>query len=200
MESLFKINNKEISKIDTTVLHTSNYNYNVDMTELINNDCEVITKFNKESITEIPLKTLDKYNCIDLITKKDLTYTDEIKINILKSLSSSKEIIVFYDILNYLDNKTKNQVIKELKASNKQIINYTTEIEETLMLDYVIVAHNNEVIMEGNTKDILKEEKILKKLGFNIPLIVELSSGLKYYGLVDKIYYDIESLVTYLWK
>lgn len=200
MESLFKINGKEISKTDTTILHTSKYNYNVDMIELINKTCEVITKTNKESITDIPLKILDKYNCIELIDKKELTYIDEIKINILKSLSSNKDIIVFYDILNYIDNKTKNEIIKELKENNKQIINYTTEIEESLLLDYLIVVHNNEVIMEGNTKEVLKEEKIIKKLGFKLPLIIELSNGLKYYDVISKTYYSIESLVEDLWK
>ena len=54
--------------------------------------------------------------------------------------------------------------------------------------------------MEGYKEDILKEEKILKKLGFNLPFIVELSNGLKYYGLVNKLYYDNESLVSDLWN
>lgn len=200
MERLFKINNKDISKINTTVLHTSKYNYNNDMLEYINNNCEVILKTNRTEINDIPLKILEKYNCLDLINKKDLTPEDEIKINILQSLNSEKDIIVFYDILNYFDFNKLKKLIKELKGQDKQIINYTTEIEESLLSEYLIVVHNNEVIMEGNTKEVLKEEKILKKLGFNIPLIIELSSNLKYYGVIDKIYYDIESLVNDLWK
>lgn len=200
MEILFKINGKEIPKQDTTILHTSKYNYNSDIIELINQNVEVITKNNKENISDIPLKIIKKYNCNDLINKKELTYLDEIKINILKSLASDKEVIVFYDILNYIDNETKSMIIKELKENNKQIINYTTEIEETLLLDYLIIVHNNEIIMEGNTKEVLSIEKIIRKLGFNMPLIIELSSGLKYYDVVEKVYYDIESLVEDLWK
>lgn len=194
------INNKEILIKNTTILHTSSYNYNEDMIELINNNCEVITKASKANIGDIPLKTLEKYHCSDLLDKKELTSLDEIKINILSSLNSSKDIIVFYDILNYLDNETKTNLIKDLQSENKTIINYTIEIEETLLLDYLTVIHNNEVIMEGNTKEILKEEKILKKLGFNLPLIVELSNGLKYYNVLTKTYYDIESMVNTLWK
>lgn len=200
MEILFKINGKEIPKQDTTILHTSKYNYNSDIIELINQNVEVITKNNKENISDIPLKIIKKYNCNDLINKKELTYLDEIKINILKSLASDKEVIVFYDILNYIDNETKSMIIKELKENNKQIINYTAEIEETLLLDYLIIVHNNEIIMEGNTKEVLSIEKIIRKLGFNMPLIIELSSGLKYYDVVEKVYYDIESLVEDLWK
>lgn len=200
MEILFKINNKDIPKINTTLLHTSKNNYNVDMLEFINNNCEVIIKTSRTDINDIPLKILDSYNCLELAKKDELTNTDEIKINILKSLCSDKEVIVFYDILNYIDNELKDKLIKELIKQDKTIINYTTEIEETLYLDYLIIVHENNVIMEGQTKEVLNEEKIIKKLGFNMPLITELSSGLKYYGVVNKKYYDIESLVEDLWK
>lgn len=200
MEILFKINNKDIPKINTTLLHTSKNNYNVDMLEFINNNCEVIIKTSRTDINDIPLKILDSYNCLELAKKNELTNTDEIKINILKSLCSEKEVIVFYDILNYIDNKIKDKLMKELIKQDKIIINYTTEIEETLYLDYLIIVHENKVIMEGQTKEVLNEEKIIKKLGFNMPLITELSSGLKYYGVVNKKYYDIESLVEDLWK
>ena len=54
--------------------------------------------------------------------------------------------------------------------------------------------------MEGLKEQVLQEEKILKKLGFHLPFIVELSNGLKYYGLVDKIYFKNEELVNALWK
>ena len=200
MEILFKINNKDIPKINTTLLHTSKGNYNVDMLEFINNNCEVIVKTSRTDINDIPLKILDSYNCLELTDKKELTNTDEIKINILKSLCSEKEVIVFYDILNYIDNELKDKLMKELIKQDKTIINYTTEIEETLYLDYLIIVHENKVIMEGQTKEVLNEEKIIKKLGFNMPLITELSSGLKYYSVVNKKYYDIESLVEDLWK
>ena len=87
-----------------------------------------------------------------------------------------------------------------LKSQNKQIINYTTEIEETLLLEYLIVVHENKVIMEGKTEEVLSIEKIIKKLGFNLPSIIELSNGLKYYEVVSNTYYDIEGLVEDLWK
>ena len=132
MEIIFKINNKDIPKINTTLLHTSKNNYNVDMLEFINNNCEVIIKTSRTDINDIPPKILDSYNCLELAKKDELTNTDEIKINILKSLCSDKEVIVFYDILNYIDNELKNKLMKELIKQDKIIINYTTEIEETL--------------------------------------------------------------------
>ena len=54
--------------------------------------------------------------------------------------------------------------------------------------------------MEGKKELVLQEEKILKKLGFNLPFIVELSNGLKLYKVIDKVYFNNEELVGELWK
>lgn len=200
MQKLFSINNKEIKNIDTTILYTSEYNYNTDAVSLLNNGCTIISKNSHLDISDIQEDLLREFNCTYLKKKKLLTKEDEYKINILASLSSPSKAIVFLNILTYLDNEFKKNIIKYLKNNNCQIINYTTDIEETLLLDYIILIHNNEVVMEGQTSEVLKEEAIIKKLGFKLPTIVELSSGLKLYGLVNKIYIDKESLVNDLWK
>lgn len=200
MSVLFEINGKTILDVDTTILHTSRYNYNSDIIELIHNDCEVITKDSTSNINDIPLRLLAELDLLELINKKDLTKMDEILISVLTSLTSTKNIIVFYDVLTYIDSEIKALIIKMLKDAGKRIINYTSEIEETLLLDYIVLVHKNEVVMEGNKKVVLLEEKIIKKLGFNMPCVVELSSGLKYYGVLDKIFYDKKLLVDVLWK
>ena len=94
----------------------------------------------------------------------------------------------------------EERLIRYLILNKKRIINYTTDIEETLLLDYLVVLHENKIIMEGKKELVLQEEKILKKLGFNLPFIVELSNGLKYYGVIDKVYFNNEELVNVLWK
>lgn len=200
MKKLFTINNKDIYDINTSILYSSDYNTIIDAIDLLHNSCVVIDKNSIGSLEDIPSEILDYFNCQDLITKTDLTKIDKIKIDILSNIILDKEIFVFLNILTYVDSTFKEKVIFYLKEHQKRIINYTTEIEETLILDYLIVFYQKKVIMEGPTNEILKEEKILKKLGFNLPLIVELSSGLKYYGLVNKIYYQKESLVDDLWN
>ena len=200
MNFLFRIKEKEISDIDTTILHTSSFNYNEDILELINHKCEVITNNSIVDINTIPLKLIEEFNCQDLLKKGKLTKIDELTINVLSSLKSDKNIIVFFHVLMFLESERKKQIIKRLKEQGKRIINYTSEIEETCYLDYIMVVHQNKIIMEGKTKYVLLEEKILKKLGFSLPFIVELSNGLKYYNLIEKIYFDSESLVNELWK
>lgn len=200
MKKVFTVGNKDIYDIDTTILFTSEYNYFNDAKELINKSCLVITKEDKMSARDIPPSILIRFNCDYLLHKKELTFIDQIKINILSNLSKSNEVFIFMNVLTYLDSSFKDEVINYLKENHKRIINYTSDIEETLLLDYLIIIHNNKVIMEGNTDSVLQEEKIIKKLGFSLPFIVELSLGLKYYGLVDKIYFNKESLVVDLWK
>lgn len=200
MKKLFTINEKEIYDIDTTLLFDSKYNYNNDMIAFLNAGCEIVDKNSIKDISEIPIPILEFFHCGYLKTEKDLTKIDELKISVLSSILENKKTIVFFNVLIYLDNDFKKLVIDYLKKQNKRIINYTSEIEETLLLDYLVVIYDNKIIMEGQKEEILKEEKILKKIGFHVPCIVDLSNNLVYYGLIDKIYYDNESLVNNLWK
>lgn len=201
MNKILNIRNITILDIDTSILFTSEYNYLNDAKELINNSSlVVITREDKMSVNDIPPSIIIRFNCDYLLQKKDLTLIDQIKINILCNLTSSKPVFVFMDILTYLDSNFKKEVIKYLKEKNKRIINYTSNIEETLMLEYIIIIQNDIIIMEGLKESVLQEEKIIKKLGFSLPFIVDLSSGLKYYDLVAKIYFDNERLVNDLWS
>lgn len=194
------INKLSIEKRNASILFTSAYNFNQDIVDFIYEDCIVIEKNATSNVNDINSKILNEFNLQSLLTKNEYTKIDEIKIHILANLQSSKEIFVFFNVLTYLDQHFKKQVFNYLMKQNKIIINYTSDIEEVLLLNYLYVIHNDSIIMEGETKEILKEEKILNKLGFKPPFIVELSQGLKYYGLIDKIYYNEQELVEDIWK
>ena len=200
MNELFNVNNKIIYNINTTILYTSSFNYTDDAIYYLNNNCIVITKDRGMDTFEIPNDIFELFHEEKLIHKKDLTKIDELKLKILASLNTNKTVFVFFDVLTYLDKDFKERLIRYLILNKKRIINYTTNIEETLLLDYLVVLHENKIIMEGKKELVLQEEKILKKLGFNLPFIVELSNGLKYYGVIDKVYFNNEELVNVLWK
>lgn len=200
MNELFNVNNKVIYDINTTILYTSSFNYTDDAIYYLNNNCIVITKDRGMDTFEIPNDIFELFHEEKLIHKKDLTKIDELKLKILASLNTNKTVFVFFDVLTYLDKDFKERLIRYLILNKKRIINYTTDIEETLLLDYLVVLHENKIIMEGKKELVLQEEKILKKLGFNLPFIVELSNGLKYYGVIDKVYFNNEELVNVLWK
>ena len=200
MNKLFEINDKTIYDIDTTVLTTSSFNYTNDAIYYINNNCVVITKNRTTTNYDIPEDLYALFHEEELKNKKDLTEFDELKLKILSCLNSNNKVFVFMNVLTYLANDFKERLIRYLKLGNRRIINYTNEIEETLLLDYLVVIHEEEIIMEGKKEQVLQEEKILKKLGLNLPFVVELSNGLKYYGLVNKTYFNNKELVDDLWK
>jgi hypothetical protein len=54
--------------------------------------------------------------------------------------------------------------------------------------------------IDGKTLDVLKNEKILKRLGFSLPFMLDLSIQLELYGLINKTYLNKEGLVKNLWK
>jgi len=200
MQEILKINGKTFYDTDTTVLFTSEFNTTSDAIEFLHNSCTVINQSSNVDKKDITNNLYEDFNCEELKNKTILTKLDKIKLSILANLESEEKIFVFMNVLTYLDKDFKRKVINYLKEHQKLIINYTSEIEETLYLDYLIVIHDNKIVMEGTKEQILSEEKILKKLGFKLPSILELSNGLKYYGLIDKSYYDNESLVDVLWK
>lgn len=200
MNELFNVNNKVIYDINTTILYTSSFNYTDDAIYYLNNNCIVITKDRSMETFEISNDIFELFHEEKLIHKKDLIKIDELKLKILASLNTTKTVFVFCNVLTYLDKAFKERLIRYLILNKKRIINYTTDIEETLLLDYLVVLHENKIIMEGKNELVLQEEKILKKLGFNLPFIVELSNGLKYYGVIDKVYFNNEELVNVLWK
>lgn len=47
---------------------------------------------------------------------------------------------------------------------------------------------------------VLRNEKLLKRLGYGIPFVVDLSIQLNYYDIFDTVYYDMDKLTEALWN
>lgn len=148
------------------------------------------------------MKLIPFYNLKEVLSMKfsDLTFEMQMFIKTIAFICFAKKTIVFDDILTFLSHNQKLLVLKYLKDNNITYINFTSDIDEVLFTKYLIVLSKDGVIVEGNTKSVLKEERILKHNGFNLPFVVDLSYQLKDYGLVDKEYYSVEKLVSDLWN
>ena len=66
--------------------------------------------------------------------------------------------------------------------------------------DYIIVFDKKGIFLEGLKSEVLKEEKKLKKVGFGLPFVVDLSIQLNYYDIFKKVYFDMNELVNDLWN
>lgn len=117
----------------------------------------------------------------------------------LNDLSKYKKVI-FYNILNNKDDNEVNNIYDFCKSNNISFINIANNMEHTLLTNYLIVYDNEKIAIEGNTKDVLNNSKLLKRLGLNLPFYFDLSLLLKDYELINDIYLDKESLKSVLWK
>lgn len=140
-------------------------------------------------------KFLDKFINIPIILN-DLTY-EELKKKL--EFFPSKQV-VFYETWYNLRETEVKEIIKLLNLQNISYIYVTSNIEYALLGDYIYVYDDDKLMMEGKKETILKEEKMLKKLGYGLPFVVDLSTQLIYYDIFDKVYFDMDSLVGDLWN
>lgn len=108
--------------------------------------------------------------------------------------------IVFNEIWYYLSKKEKSELLEILKRRNVSFVNITSNVEDVIYSDYVIVYDDDKKVLEGNKEMVLRNEKLLKRLGYGVPFVVDLSIQLNYYDIFDTIYYDIDKLTEALWN
>lgn len=122
---------------------------------------------------------------------------DAIKMQVEVFLSKR---IVFNEIWYYLSNEEKSELLEILKRRNVSFVNITSNVEDVIYSDYVIVYDDDKKILEGNKEMVLRNEKLLKRLGYGIPFVVDLSIQLNYYDIFDTVYYDMDKLTEALWN
>lgn len=131
------------------------------------------------------------YQVIDVLSFEKLK-------NTLEMFPSKR--VVFNESLSVLSNKEKKEIFDLLDKQNINYVNVTSNIEDSLFGDYVIAYDEESKVFEGNRDVVLKNEKLLKKLGFGVPFVVDLSIQLMYYDILDKVYYDVDNLLEALWN
>ena len=114
---------------------------------------------------------------------------DAIKMQVEVFLSKR---IVFNEIWYYLSKEEKSELLEILKRRNVSFVNITSNAEDVIYSDYVIVYDDDKKILEGNKEMVLRNEKLLKRLGYGIPFVVDLSIQLNYY--------DMDKLTEALWN
>ncbi len=145
--------------------------------------------FNIQNLLDKPLSRLSKDNFIKVEFCKALMKKPSIL------LIDYTNIDVSYDL-----KKVLTRVYKELVNDKISVIYTTNDINDILYSDITYVIHDGNIIISGDTKEVLKHDSLLLKVGIELPFEVDLSLKLKMYDLVDDIYFDIEKLVNKLWK
>lgn len=161
-------------------------------------DGKNISKDEEERIINDNIK---KFN-IKYINKRmnDLEYNYYFYIKIITSFIKEVSYIVLDDIFCYLNDDMKKKVLKYIKDNNISLINVTSNIDEIIYSNYVYFLYEGKIVMEGDTLSCLKEEKLLKRLGFNLPFMIDLTTQLKYYNVIDNIYFDEKEMIDAIWN
>ena len=112
-------------------------------------------------------------------------------------------VIVLNNVLCFLNRDDLALVLAAFSEFIKNggcILNFTSDIEESLFGSRIIVLGSDKILIEGETLGVLNEEKIMKRLGIGLPFVISLSKYLKDYELIDRYYLDYKSLGGALWK
>ncbi len=151
----------------------------------------------------------DKYKCPlilnDGISKNITSFNHKIINNLYMKkicfeLINKPKIIIFDDILTFLNDEEKREIIDYANDNQILIINVTTNSEELSLFPYIIILNNNEVVAEGTKEQLFMETKLFSRLKLKLPFAVMLSHELQDYQVIDKIIDDEIELGNMLWK
>lgn len=120
------------------------------------------------------------------------------------TLMLQPDILIVDESLNMVDSITKDKILSLLRKLNKgnniTIIYVTHDLEDTLYTDRVILLSEGRICSDKKLKEAFINDKIYHEAGLSLPFMVELSKKLQYYDLIDKIEFNMNTLVNKLWK
>ena len=160
---------------------------------LTNNIAETLENFNISKIKEL--------ESISEIKIKDLTFDQYYLSAILIRIITCQKGLIIDDCLSFLSNKSKQCIYKYAKKYDKKLIIFSNQILEMFSDDLrIVIIHNDDLAIKGTYKQVLREEKILKRLGYKLPFAVDLSTQLKLFKVINKICFSNQELEEALWK
>ncbi len=175
---------------------------------LLNNDFDnkkvidlLFDKLGDDNNDEIK-SIISYFNIEDYLNNKlnelsiDLKYYILIIINLL----DKEKYLILDDILCYLRNNQVKKVYSYAKKNKVTIVNIASNLDNIFYSEYLICLYNCNIAMEGEILSCLKEERLLKRLGFKLPFMYDLSLQLNYYEVLDDIYLDYKDMENAIWK
>ena len=135
---------------------------------------------------------------------RSLSEGDKLVIIFLISLLCGARMVIIDNVFEYLSVPCRDKMFGVLKTFNQKelltILNFTTNIEDALYMNELVIYKDKRVLMKGNTNEVLQNIDFFDENKIGLPFIVSLSSKLMFYGLIDRVYYDAGDLVNAIWK
>lgn len=145
---------------------------------------------------------IEYFKLNELINKEfiDLSTEDRIYIKILSLLIILPSIMCIDDLLTYLELDKKIKILNYIKEKNITFINVTSNMEELLYMDNILVMNKGKKEIYDNAKTVLNKEDIFKELGLSLPFIYDINNLLKSYELIHDNHIVEKELVDILWR
>ena len=150
-------------------------------------------------------KSIVSYFGIDSILDKDpynLSLGEKQLVVLCSILVLDLDILILDNALCRMNRVMKEKVLNyfnKLKKKKVTIINFASDVRETIGSDYTILV-DKKLVFNKKTKEVIKDNKLFEDNHLKLPFLLDITNKLKYYGLVDKNIKDMESLVDELWK
>ena len=129
-----------------------------------------------------------------------LCLKDKKIVNLGIGILSKPKVLVLDNILEGLDKKNKNIILRKLKKLKITVINLSNDVNDALISDEVVIIGGGKVLLKGSKKRVLEDENFFETYDMELPFTVNLSNKLKFYELIDRVYFDDKKLVDDLWK
>lgn len=140
-----------------------------------------------------------KIGVLGILNKRvvDLSFKERIMVLFTLQLLLKPKVLIIDNCFSFLDTE-KEVIMREMKRVFKKctVINITNDVNECLEGDKVIFLNDNLI-----KKDVfLLDSNDFLANDLDVPFFVSLSEKLKFYGLTDKLYLNIERLIDDLWE
>ena len=121
-------------------------------------------------------------------------------IKILSLLIIIPNIVCIDNILTYLNKDKKMKILNYIKEKNMTLINVTSDMEELIYFDKILVINKGKKYLFDKTEKVLSNNTIFQELGLNLPFIYDINNLLKEYSLIKENHLIHKELVDLLWK
>ena len=153
------------------------------------------------------IKEVSELLCLKGLLKENpysLSGGEKQKVALGCALMLEPRILVLDEALMMIDINEREKLLKVLKEYNRKkrvtIVSFTHNLDESIYSDRLVVLNNGKILVDGSFPRVFDEERVMRKIGLEVPFTVELSQKLRVYGLVDDICLDLERLVNNVWK
>lgn len=147
----------------------------------------------------------NKFKISHLLKKSpnELSGGEKAKVALAMALIHSPKILILDESLSMIDECDRKHLLEILSKLHKEgltIINVVHDLSETYYSDRLIIINDGSIMLDGHPLKVMEYDKILNRLGIELPFEIELSIKLKLYGLIDELIPNVEELVDTLWQ